>query len=134
MRSRCRRQTRVSRPPSVPRQPFGRRLTTVVVSPSVRYRLSGREVRQALQDFCGVRLSLGKVAGAPGVGSARCSGRAVAEARPEVWRVDLVNLDDMGWRHDGQRAWSGRPCGSAEAVPGRTANRVVGFRSGCRRW
>src|SRR5215212_867385 len=57
----CGRRTRASLPPGVPRRPFGARLTAVVALLSGRYRLSRREVRQALRDLWGVSLSLGAV-------------------------------------------------------------------------
>ena len=57
----CGKRTRAALPAGVPRRPFGPRLTAVVALLSGRYRLSRREVRQALRDLWGVRLSLGAV-------------------------------------------------------------------------
>ena len=47
----CGRRTRADLPVGVPRRPFGPRLTAVVALLSGRYRLSRREVQQALQDL-----------------------------------------------------------------------------------
>jgi transposase len=57
----CGKRTRAALPAGVPRRPFGPRLTAVIALLSGRYRLSRREVRQALHDLWGVTLSLGAV-------------------------------------------------------------------------
>jgi transposase len=100
----CGRRTRASLPPGVPRRPFGPRLTAVVAVLSGRYRLSRREVRQALQDLWGVRLSLGAVVRQEQAQSAALAA-VMAEARAAVQRADVVNMDETGWRQEKQRAW-----------------------------
>jgi transposase len=100
----CGRRTRASLPPGVPRRPFGPRLTAVVAVLSGRYRLSRREVRQALQDLWGVRLSLGAVVRQEQAQSAALAA-VVAEARAAVQQADVVNMDETGWRQERQRAW-----------------------------
>ena len=57
----CGRRSRASLPAGMPRRPFGPRLTAVVALLSGQYRLSRREVQQALQDLWQVRVSLGAV-------------------------------------------------------------------------
>jgi transposase len=71
---------------------------------SGRYRLSRREVRQALQDLWGVRLSLGAVVRQEQAQSAALA-PAVEEALAAVQQAAAVNLDETGWRQEKQRAW-----------------------------
>ncbi len=100
----CGKRTRADLPPGVPRRPFGARLTAVVALLSGRYRLSRREVRQALQDLWGVRLSLGAVVRQEQAQSAAMAS-VVEEARATVQQAAVVNLDETGWRQAKQRAW-----------------------------
>jgi transposase len=100
----CRRWTRAGLPPGVPLRPFGTRLTAVVALLSGRYRLSRREVRQALQDLWGVKLSLGAVVRQEQAQSAALA-PVVQEARAAVQQADVVNVDETGWRQEQQRAW-----------------------------
>ncbi|HTE84003.1 MAG TPA: hypothetical protein VK821_04670, partial [Dehalococcoidia bacterium] len=57
----CGTRTRATLPAAVPLRPFGPRLTAVVALLTGRYRLSRREVQQALVDLWNVTLSLGAV-------------------------------------------------------------------------
>jgi transposase len=66
--------------------------------------LSRREVRQALQDLWGVRLSLGTVVRQEQVQSTALA-PVVAEAQTAVQQVTVVNVDETGWRQTKQRAW-----------------------------
>jgi transposase len=100
----CGKRTRAALPPSVPRRPFGPRLTAVVVLLPGRYRLSRREVRQAMQDLWGVRLSLGAVVRQERAQSAALA-PVVAEARAAVQQAAVVNADETGWRQEKKRAW-----------------------------
>jgi transposase len=88
----------------VPRRPFGVRLTAVIALLSGRYRLSRREVRQALQDLWGVRLSLGAVVRQEQAQSAALA-PVVEEAQAAVQQAAVVNMDETGWRQENQRAW-----------------------------
>jgi transposase len=101
---RCGRRTRAKLPPGVPRRLFGPRLTAVVALLSGRYRLSRREVRQALHDLWGVRLSLGAVVRQEQAQSAALA-TVVEEARTAVQQADVVNMDETGWRQEQHRAW-----------------------------
>jgi transposase len=100
----CGKRTRADLPAGVPRRPFGPRLTAVVVLLSGRYRLSRREVRQALRDLWGVRLSLGAVVRQEQAQSAALA-PVVEEARAAVQQAAVVNMDETGWRQEQQRAW-----------------------------
>src|SRR5205823_9322849 len=100
----CGKRTRAELPPGVSRRPFGARLTAVIALLSGRYRLSRREVRQALQDFWGVRLSLGAVVRQEQAQSAALA-PVVEEARAAVQQAAVVNMDETGWRQEQQRAW-----------------------------
>ena len=91
----CGKRTRADLPVGVPRRPFGPRLTAVVALLSGRYRLSRREVRQALRDLWAVRVSLGVV-----VRQERAQSLALAPvveaAREAVQQADVVNMDETG--------------------------------------
>jgi transposase len=100
----CGKRTRADLPPGVPRRPFGPRLTAVVALLSGRYRLSRREVRQALRDLWGVRLSLGAVVRQEQAQSAALA-PVVEEARAAIQQAAVVNMDETGWRQTQQRAW-----------------------------
>ena len=100
----CGRRTRADLPPEVPRRPFGPRLTAVIALLSGRYRLSRREVRQALQDLWAVRLSLGAVVRQEQVQSAALA-PVVEEAQAAVQQADVVNMDETGWWQAKRRAW-----------------------------
>jgi transposase len=76
----------------------------VVAVLSGRYRLSRREVCQALRDLWGVRLSLGAVVRQEQAQSAALA-PVVEEARAAVQESAVVNMDETGWRQERQRAW-----------------------------
>ena len=99
----CGRWTRASLPAGVPRRPFGPRLTAVVALLSGRYRLSRREVQQALADLWHVRLSLGAALRHEQAQSAALA-PVVGEARAAVQQAAVVNMDETGWRQERQRA------------------------------
>jgi transposase len=100
----CRKCTRAALPAGVPRRPFGPRLTAVVALLSGRYRLSRREVQQALRDLWQVRVSLGAAVRQEQVQSAALQ-PVVAEVRAAVQEATVANLDETGWREAKQRAW-----------------------------
>jgi transposase len=100
----CEQRTRADLPAGVPRRRFGPRLTAVVALLSGRYRLSRREVQQALQDLWQVRVSLGAVARQEQVQSAALA-PVVAEAQAVVQQAGVINMDETGWRQEQQRAW-----------------------------
>ena len=102
--STCGKRTRADLPASVPRRPFGTRLTAVITLLSGRYRLSRREVRQLLQDLWEVKLSLGAVLRQEQAQSAALA-PIVEEARAAVQQADVVNMDETGWRQEQRRAW-----------------------------
>src|SRR5207253_8259452 len=95
----CGKRTRADLPASVPRRPFGARLTAVIALLSGRYRLSRREVRQLLQDLWAVRVSLGAVVRQEQAQSAALAPIA-EEAEAAVPQAPDVNMDETGWRHE----------------------------------
>jgi transposase len=101
---RCGKRTRATLPAGVPLRPFGPRLTAVVALLSGRYRLSRREVQQALVDLWNVTLSLGAVLRHERVQSAALA-PVVAEVRAAVQQAAVVNVDETGWRQEQRRAW-----------------------------
>ncbi len=100
----CGKRTRAALPQGVPRRPFGPRLVAVLALLTGRYRLSRREVQQALQDLWAVRLSLGAVVRQEQAQSAALA-PVVAEVRAAVQQAAVVNMDETGWRQAKQRAW-----------------------------
>ena len=100
----CGKRTRADLPAGVPRRPFGPRLTAVVVLLPGRYRLSRREVRQALRDLWGVRLSVGAVVRQEQAQSAALA-PVVQEARAAVQEATVTNVDETRWRAEKQRGW-----------------------------
>src|ERR687885_2174692 len=98
----CGKRTRAELPAGVPRWPFGARLTAVIALLSGRYRLSRREVRQALRDLWAVRVSLGAVVRQEQAQSAALA-PIVEEARAAVQQAAVVNMDETGWRENKQR-------------------------------
>jgi transposase len=102
--ARCGRRTRASLPVGVPHRPFGPRLVAVIALLTGRYRLSRREVQQALQDLWEVKLSLGAVVEQERAQSAALA-PVVQEARAAVQQATVVNMDETGWRQEQQRAW-----------------------------
>ena len=100
----CGKRTRASLPPGVPRRPFGPRLTAVAALLSGRYRLSQREVRQALKDLWEVTVSLGAITNLEQAQSAALQS-PYTEVREAVQQAEVANMDETGWREDKQRAW-----------------------------
>jgi transposase len=76
----------------------------VVALLSGRYRLSRREVQQALQDLWAVKRSLGAVVRQEQAQSAALA-PVVEEARAAVQQAAVVNMDETGWRQEHRRAW-----------------------------
>jgi transposase len=100
----CRKRTRASLPPGVPRRPFGLRLTAVIALLSGRYRLSRREVRQLLQDLWAVRVSLGAIVRQEQAVSIALV-PVVEEVQVAIQQTAVVNMDETGWRQERKRAW-----------------------------
>jgi transposase len=89
----CGKRTRADLPVGVPRRPFGPRLTAVAAMLSGRYRLSQREVRQALKDLWNVTVSLGAITNLEQAQSAALQ-PVYAEARAAVQQANVVNMDE----------------------------------------
>lgn len=100
----CGKRTRASLPPGVPLRPFGSRLTAVAALLSGRYRLSQREVRQALKDLWNVTVSLGAITNLEQAQSAALK-PVYDQVREAIPQAEVVNMDETGWREDKRRAW-----------------------------
>ena len=105
----CGEATRAELPPGVPRRGFGPRLTAMISICTGKFRMSKRMVRELLADFLGVELSLGSVSNLEQEISASLAAPD-QEARSEVRKAGLANLDETGWFQgtaDGRarRAW-----------------------------
>jgi transposase len=79
-------------------------LTAVVALLTGWYRLSRRDVQQALVDLWDIKLSLGAVLRQERVQSAALA-PVVAKVRTAVQQAAVVNVDETGWREGKQRAW-----------------------------
>ncbi len=82
----------------------GPMLTTFIASLSVRYRLSRAKIQEFLQDWCGLRLSLGSLD--------RCIREAgfalqpvVADLIGQLQDADILHLDETPWYESGQFRW-----------------------------
>jgi len=101
--------TRAELPPGVPHRGFGPRLTAMIAICTGKFRMSKRMVRELLADFLGVELSLGSVSNLEQEISASLA-VPDQEARAEVRKAEIANLDETGWFQgaaDGRarRAW-----------------------------
>jgi transposase len=100
----CGGRTRARRPADVPEDAFGPRLKAVVTTLSAKYRVSRREMVEALRDLFGVGISVGSV-------QAICErvSKAVAPAvetvRREVATSPAVHADETGWRQKREMHW-----------------------------
>jgi transposase len=82
----------------------GPMLTTFIASLSVRYRLSRAKIQEFLQDWCGLRLSIGSLD--------RCVREAgfalqpvVADLIGQLQDADILHLDETPWYESGQFRW-----------------------------
>jgi len=91
-------------PADVGRSAFGPRLQAWVAILTGRFRQSRRQVRELLQELCGVNVSLGSV-------QALCEETSEALAAPyqevkeAVSQADMASVDETGWKEKGKRHW-----------------------------
>ena len=100
----CGERTRAELPDGVSWGRFGARVQGMVAVLSGGYRLSKRNIVGILQDFFGVKLSLGTVSALEEATSAALE-EAVEEARGYVREQSVVNIDETGWKEGGKKAW-----------------------------
>jgi len=93
----CGEQTRAELPEGVSRGRFGARVQGMVAVLSGAYRLSKRNIVGILQDFFGVKLSLGTVSALEEAASEALEG-VVEEVRGYVKQQFVVNVDETGWK------------------------------------
>jgi transposase len=102
--SSCGEVTRAVRPPEVPAGMFGAELVGIVASLHGRFRLTEREIVQAVEGLWGLELSLGSVA-------EMCQEVSEALAKPyqeillEISSSDHLNVDETGWKLGKMRQW-----------------------------
>jgi transposase len=100
----CGEVTRAERPTEVPAGMFGAGLVAIVSILHGRYRLTEREIVQALEGLWGLDLSLGSVA-------EMCHQTSEALAQPyeeileEVSNSKKLNVDETGWKLGKMRHW-----------------------------
>ena len=91
-------------PADVGRSAFGPRMQAWVAILTGRFRQSRRQVRELLQELCGVNVSLGSV-------QALCEETSAALAAPyqevkeAVSQADMASVDETGWKEKGKRHW-----------------------------
>lgn len=100
----CGKRTRAALPAGVPASAFGPHLTAVVALLTGRFRLTHREVREALATLWDVAVSLGSVARLQQVQRAAIE-KPYTEVREAVKQAAVVNMDETGWRENQRRAW-----------------------------
>ncbi len=100
----CGGRTRAKRPADVPEDAFGPRLKAVVTTLSAKYRVSRRELVEALRDLFGVEMSVGSVqAICERVSEAVVP--AVEEIKREVAAAPAVHADETGWHQQRAMYW-----------------------------
>ncbi len=100
----CGGRTRAKRPADVPEDAFGPRLKAVVTTLTAKYRVSRREMVQALHDIFGVEMSVGSVQGICEHASEAVA-PAVEKIRDEVASAPAVHADETGWRQKRDMHW-----------------------------
>jgi len=100
----CGGHTRANRPPEVPKEAFGPRLKATISLLSSRFRMSRREVVEAIRDLFGAELSVGSAQAI----CEKVSG-VVAPATEAVKRdltaATAVHADETGWAEKAVKAW-----------------------------
>jgi transposase len=98
----CGAKTRAELPAGVPRGAFGPRLEAVVATLSVRNRISRRDLVELVQELFGCPLSTGAVeAILQRTGAALLE--PYAELLAEIRGAEAINVDETGWRLQGQK-------------------------------
>lgn len=100
----CRGWTRAKRPSDLPKGAFGPRLKAAVATLTAKYRVSRRELVEALKDLFGVDISVGALQTICEEMSETVA-PAVAQVKAEVEQSPAVNADETGWRQKGEMHW-----------------------------
>jgi len=107
--STCKRWTWATLPLGVPSRGEGPRLTALIALLSGKYRLSKRQVQEALGDMLGIDLSLGTICNL-GQEMSEALAEPVEDARQHVRQQRVVHMDETGWKQGQEngrkkRAW-----------------------------
>ncbi len=90
-----------SLPEGIEESAFGPRLKSLIATCTGNFHLSKREAQALLNDFLGIRLSVGSVSNIEGQTS-RLLQTAYGHISQEVLKGKVVHLDETGWRESGQ--------------------------------
>lgn len=100
----CGHRTRAKLPAGVPRGAFGPRLQSTIALFSGVYRMSRRNVQQALRDVHDVEVSLGAISKVEATVAGTLDEPYEAALRA-IRRRPVVNSDETSWREANQPAW-----------------------------
>jgi transposase len=100
----CGETTRAPWPPGVPSGTYGPRVQATVALYTGAYRLSKRTTQQAMEEVCGVPMSVGTVSQLEQATTGALAA-PVAEAQTYVREQAVAHLDETSWRQAGKRAW-----------------------------
>jgi transposase len=100
----CGETTRAPWPEGVPSGTYGPRVQATVALCTGAYRLSKRTTQQALDDLCGVPLSVGTISQLEQA-TTKVLAAPVQEAHDYVATQPVAHVDETSWRQGGMRAW-----------------------------
>jgi transposase len=102
--SECGETTRTPWPDGVPSGTYGPRIQATVALCTGAYRLSKRTTQQAMDEVCGVPMSVGTISQLEHATTAAVAA-PVEEARTYVHAQAVAHLDETSWCQGGKRAW-----------------------------
>ncbi len=100
----CGKKTRAELPEGVPRRTFGPRIQSLASISSGIYRMSRRQVKQMMEDFFLVEMSLGTVKNLE-EDTTEAITEVVAEAKEYVKEQKQANLDETSWKQGTDKGW-----------------------------
>lgn len=101
---RCGTSTRAPLPEGVPTGQFGPRLQAIIAVCSGDYKMSKRDVEDMIDDFFGIRVSLGSVSNLEQAASEAIAA-PVEEVGEAIRTEPVVYADETGWYETNKRAW-----------------------------
>jgi transposase len=101
---RCGTSTRAPLPEGVPSGQFGPRLQAMVAVASGDYQMSKRDIEEMIEDFFGVRVSLGSISNLEHATSEALE-VPVKEVAEAIQKEPVVYADETGWYEGSKRAW-----------------------------
>jgi len=100
----CGKTTRAAWPAGVPSGTYGPRVHAMVALYTGAYRLSKRTTQQAMEEVCGVPISVGTISQLEQA-TTEALAVPVEEAHTYVHAQEVVHLDETSWRQGDNRAW-----------------------------